>query len=458
MEMPLRHKLILPGLLLATLLSSCQDSDSGYVQTPPEVAALGRLMPSILEDLNQATEKVVSDPKNWDLWAQLGVRYEVHSTYGPARTCYAVAAKHIPENPRWPYRAAIVSGRLGDATAALRWIDRSIQLDAAYPTSYYRKGNWLLELGRLDEARDAYQKAADLAPKQSETWAGLARVAMQADQPDEALRQIKKARKLSSSDPYLHLLFGIILTQLGRDSEAQVHLELGQGSSPSVTDPWSRVVAVGRTAEHDLLERGNAMEAKGDFSGAIRAYREVIARRPGEVKMPLKLARTLLRAGRDDESMKLVEETLIEYPTHLDLLMFYGALLSKKNDMAGAWDACNRALEASPDRPDAYILKSSLLAREGKIQEALDAATLAVDKDPSSSRAYEVLAQRYSAAKQPWDAVRVLETAYKQDGFKPSARFYRMLMDGLTALKRQDKLPAVLQRAQADYGTKAFPK
>ncbi|MFT5198631.1 MAG: tetratricopeptide (TPR) repeat protein [Planctomycetota bacterium] len=451
----IRTQWALSSLLLAAILPCCKDS--APPPSPPDVAALGRLIPSIKEDLVEATERVRQDPDNGELWAKLGVRYEIHSAPGAALVCYAVASDHLPTHARWPYRAALSAGRTENPEVALVWIERSIELDPTYPTSFYRKGNWLLELGRLEEAKQAYQKAASLAPTHSETWAGLARVALQADEPELALALVKKARKLDSTDAYLHLLFGITLSQLERESEAVVHLALGQGSSPSVNDPWSRIASGGRTADHNLLERGRAMEAKGDWSGAIRTYREIMASRPGEVRLPIRLARTLLQAGRGREALQLVEETLIRYPSHLGLLIFYGALLIKQDDLVGAWKACTQALMTSPDRPDAYIFKSTLLAREGKHREALMAANTAVDKDPASSRAYEAQAQRYGALKQPWDAVRVLETAFQQEGFKPSVRFYQMLMEGLTAIKRPDKLPPILQRAQADYGTEVFP-
>ncbi len=447
--------LALTGLLLAAILPGC--SETAPPPTPPSVSALGRLLPAVEEDLNRGTTKVVQNPTNWVLWGTLGIRYEVHSAYAPALECYKVAAENLPGNAQWPYRAAIAAARTDNPQLALDWIERSLKIDSQYPTSHYRRGNWLLELGRLDEAAKAFQKAADLGPKQSETWAGLARVALQDDDPQHALSQIKKARKLSPSDPYLHLLLGITLSQLGRESEAESHLALGQGSAPAVTDPWSRVVSMGRTRERDLLKRAKTLEAKGDFSGAIRAYRKIMEARPDEIKLPLSLARTLVQAKRLEEAKQLIDDTLAKYPTHLELLLFQGALLKKQGDPEGAMSACHKALISSPDRPDAHIFHSTLLSLKGDHEGALAAAKKAVDLAPFESRGYEVLAQRYSAMKRPWDAVRILESALDQEGFKPSVRIYQMTMQGLKALKRTDKIPAILKRAQADHGTKAFP-
>lgn len=455
MQSTFRPLWALAAFLLAAASPSCQDS--APAPSPPKVAALGRLLPAIQSDLDQATAKVTQNPKDWKAWANLGVRYEIHSAPAPALTCYTVAADHMPDDAQWAYRAAVASGKAGQPDLALTWIERSLKLDPKYGTSHYRKGNWLLDLGRIEESKAAFQQAADLAPDGAENWGGLARVALQNDQPEVALNMVKKARKLSSSDPYLHLLLGITLSQLGRESEAEAHLALGQGSSPTVNDPWSRIVSKGRTREHDLLSRGQAMEEKGDWSGAIRAYREIMVTRPDEIRLPLRLARTLLKANRNDEALQLIEETRAKYPSHLDILTFHGALLSKNGDSDGAWEACNQALRVAPDRPDGYNFKSTLLAQEGKHREALAASKIAVDLAPAESRGYEALAQRYGALKEPWDAVRVLEGALDVEGFKPSKRFYQMLIQGLTAIKRTDKVPAILKKAQADFGTKAFP-
>ena len=278
-----------------------------------------------------------------------------------------------------------------------------------------------------------------------------------ANRGEIACRVIKTARKILPKDAYLHLLLGIALTQLGRESEAEPHLIRGQGASPSVTDPWSRKASKPRTHEHELLARGKAMEAKGDWSGAIRAYREIIENRPGEIRLPLKLARTLLKAGRDEEALQLAVKTLEQSPSHLELLLFYGALLSKKGDLQGAWNACNRALSAAPDRPGAYIFKSTLLAKEKKFPEAIAAAETAVEKAPADSRVYEVMARHYAAMQKPWEAVRVLENGLAQTNLNPSKRLFQMLIEGLKAIKRTDKIPAVLKQAQDIYGTKAFP-
>lgn len=448
-------KLALAGLLFAALLPSCPDSSPA--PAPPVVTSLGRLLPAIQEDLTQATAKVNQDPKNWELWGNLGVRYEVNSTYAQALECYTVAADHLPDNAQWPYRAAITASRTNDLELALNWIDRSLKVDGSYATSHYRRGNWLLGLGRLEEAKQAYERATELEPKHSESWAGLARVALQNDDTEQALKLIKKARKLSSSDPYLHLIQGITLAQLGRESEAQSHLTVGQGSSPSVVDPWSKVVSQGKSRERDLVKRAKSLEAKGDYEGAIITYREILESRPGEILLPLRLARTLLKAKRGDEAMELVDTALIEHPTSLDLLLFQGAMLSQQGDKEGAWNSCNRALQSSPDRPDAYLLQSSLFAAENNVTGALAAAQTAVDKAPFESRCHEVLARRFSEAKRPWDAVLALESGLEQRGFKPSVNYYKMLLQALKVLKRPDKVPAILERAQADYGTQNFP-
>ncbi|MCA9002648.1 MAG: tetratricopeptide repeat protein, partial [Planctomycetes bacterium] len=287
---------------------------------------------------------------------------------------------------------------------------------------------------------------------------GLARVALQTDAPEEALQWIKKARRLDSKDPYLHLIHGIVLGQLGRDSEAEPHLAIGQGSNPTLHDPWSREVTLGRNRDSDLFERGLAMESEGNWAGAIEAYQELMRARPDEVFVPLRLARALVQSNRAAEALDLSEKTLEKYPTNLDFLVFYAALLAKRGDRERSWEACERALKSAPDRPEAYSLQSTLFAREGKNQEALAAAQKAVDMAPANCASYEVLAQRYAAMQQPWEAVRVLENALEQEGLTPSQRLYEMLIQGLKAIQRQDKLPPILERARAEYGDEAFPQ
>ncbi|MCA9001387.1 MAG: tetratricopeptide repeat protein, partial [Planctomycetes bacterium] len=147
-----------PKTLIAlglALLAGCQDAPAP--PAPPEVASLGRLLPNVREDLEQATDAVRKDPRNWTAWGHLGMRYEVHGAPGLALQCYTVAAENLPNDAKMPYRAAVAAARAGSPDVALRWLDRSLKLDPNYCTSYYRRGTWLLDLGRMEEARAAFQ-------------------------------------------------------------------------------------------------------------------------------------------------------------------------------------------------------------------------------------------------------------------------------------------------------------
>lgn len=262
---------------------------------PPDIATLGRLQPSIRTDLEQATQALKADLRNPGLWGQLGTRYESNGLPEVALVCFEQAAALDSKSPRWPYRAAVVAARAGNLEAAIEWGRASLRLDPSYYTTYERLGTWELQLGNLEQASSYFEQACTLDPQRAGGWAGQARVALQTDEVAQALQSIRKARELDSQDPYWKLLEGITLARLGRDEEAKPLLAEGQGSKPTLIDPWTQSSKSIRSQESDLFQRGMQLEDQNQFDEAIAIYREILADRPGEARLPLRLAKPCSR-------------------------------------------------------------------------------------------------------------------------------------------------------------------
>ena len=292
--------------------------------------------------------------------------------------------------------------------------------------------------------------------RRPEAWAGLAKVALQQDQPDAALAAIQKARALDGEGAYWKLLHGNVLVQLGRDSEALPLLKEGQGSMPSIVDPWSQGTQSTRTRDQELLERGAAMESAGDYSGAVRTYRELIAMRPGEARLPLRLARTLLKAGRNDEALKVTDETLENFPTQLELLVLRGALLNKAGQSQGAWQCATQALHHHPDRPDGYLFKASLLTGENRLPEAQAAAEKALELAPNDLRARETLGSVLVRQQLIDQAIEVLEPTLYADGARPPLSYFQLLGTCLEFRGHSNRLQKMVDYAREIHGDQVF--
>lgn len=68
-----------------------------------------------------------------------------------------------PDDPELTYMLAMEHSKLERLDEALRWLDRTIELDPHYHYAYFQKGKMLAALNRDTEARQAIQRGLDQA-------------------------------------------------------------------------------------------------------------------------------------------------------------------------------------------------------------------------------------------------------------------------------------------------------
>lgn len=128
-------------------------------------APLPRSVPDLQDHLRQ-------NPDDWRAWAALGVGYvdEARATGNPSLYPKAQGALDRSMALRPDGNVAALAGRGAlanarhDFAAGLRFADEAAGLDGADPRVAAVRGDALIELGRYDEAFDAYQILVDLAP------------------------------------------------------------------------------------------------------------------------------------------------------------------------------------------------------------------------------------------------------------------------------------------------------
>jgi tetratricopeptide (TPR) repeat protein len=183
-------------------------------------------------------------------------------------------------------------------------------------------GERLERLGRLDEAADAYARAAEVSPRDATVIGRQAAVELRRGHAPRALALYREALVLRPG----HLEFRVGL--------ARAHAEVG------------------------------------DANAALATYRSILAERPGERRALLGSARVLGRAGRYDEAIRMYERYLTYFEESPDGLMGLARVYSWNNQFARSIQTYHRILSTDPKNREARLGLARVLSWQGDLQRA----------------------------------------------------------------------------------------
>src|SRR5262249_52438767 len=123
-----------------------------------------------------------------------------------------------------------------------------------------------------------------------------------------------------------------------------------------------------RPAAADALQDGNKAYARGDYPGAVDAYKKGLAKKPGDPKLLANLGNALYRMNDYNGSQTALEQApraaaRLSDREQARILYNWGNSLFRKGSFPEAADAYRRSLERGPDDPDARFNYEAALAR-----------------------------------------------------------------------------------------------
>lgn len=110
-----------------------------------------------------------------------------------------------------------------------------------------------------------------------------------------------------------------------------------------------------------------------------------------------------------DQSQTIVSVNSLTVPSKVRKDVEAADRLFQKNDIAGAWNHVEKALQVSPKYAPALTLRGLLEITNGRLQEAMNDLSAAVAADRAYQLAYVGLAASHNAMKQFDQALRVLD-------------------------------------------------
>jgi tetratricopeptide (TPR) repeat protein len=193
----------------------------------------------------------------------------------------------------------------------------------------------------------------------------------------EALHHFEAALRFDARDA--GSLFGLAVAQRK------------QGSIEAAEKTLAKLAAVEPAYPNLPLERGQLLEARGDYSQAAEAYRKALDERPQDSELKLRLGAALVTAGRIDEAESLLREVLKERPTSAEAEHFVGRILFARKETAQAVQRFERAVNFDNARAEYHMYLAWASLDQGNLSGALESVNVAIQRDPNLGDAHWIL-------------------------------------------------------------------
>lgn len=361
---------------------------AGSAGGPPIPGDLDVLDPMVAKRIEETLEACSADPDSSDRWLELGMIYQAHEMTPLAVEAYTRSRELDVSNPRTWYLLAVAEDELGNLETAIDLLIGVSRLDPTYAPAWWRRGNWLAELGRTAEAEAAYRHATETDSAAVAGWIGLARIELQRGSPAKAIEILFKVLATDNANGVAGQLLGNAFRAAGDEEAARRALARATGMGAYFPDPWKEEMQSQATGVGNLLRLLSLRLERGDIDAVIMELEELHAEHPEDVGVLNKLSEGYLHRNQPDRAAPLLQHALSLAPGEFATLMHLAQVSVQRGELEGALRWVDRAIEANPRHWQAYFQRAEILGRMARYRECLDsldtAMTLGATQNPNA--------------------------------------------------------------------------
>ncbi len=361
---------------------------SGLAGRAPALGDLSELAPEARELLEAAAAGVDRDPGRSEAWRQLGMALHAYRRFGLAADAYAQSLARVADDARTQHCAGLVFEQLGREDEARQAFEAAARIAPSYPPAYWRLALLQLGAGEPQAAEASLVRALEVAPFDAAANVTLARVHLQSGREAAAVDVLEAHLERNPRDDNARYLLGTALRAVGRAQEAARALAAGKGGEALRDDPWEReVLALRKGYRTDFLRALERLE-QGQVDEAARALEDLFRREPEDTLIHIALHRAYRRRGELDRAIDLLLEARRLEPLQDTVHLHLAGTLQEKAHADGAVDrsllalalkSIETACELSPSYATAHALHGDVLLDLGREPEAVAAWVRAAD-------------------------------------------------------------------------------
>ncbi|MCX6594633.1 MAG: tetratricopeptide repeat protein [Acidobacteria bacterium] len=209
----------------------------------------------------------------------------------------------------------------------------------------------------VKKAIEQYEKIAEKAPKDVDTWLMLGRLHKVAQSSPESEKAYKKALELDPENEDASVGLAMVYADLGDNKTAAALLEKATRKNPNL-----------RT----LTTLASSYEQMRDYKLAAETLRRAVDLAPGNTDLKRAYAQNLLFSDQLDESVKAYLEVVDEEPKDTQSWLRLSQVYRQQRKFGPAREAGDKARALEPTNLEIKFNDVSLLEAEGKRGDAIN--------------------------------------------------------------------------------------
>ena len=395
------------GLCPAQAMAAATRALSVEVGQPPaESAPSGVLQPVPLPNLGYADEAVrfalqearelldslrgqpgVGRGELANAFGETGLLYHAHLAFEPARACYGNASLLAPDDFRWPYYLAYLHQQNGRLDQAAESYTTALRLNPDWDAARMRLGQIHLETGQWAQAGPLLDRLAGVPAFRGAALFGAGRLAYARQEFGRARDLLEEAIAVSPQASRIHYTLALTYRALGDLEKARFHLGRRGDTEPGFPDPLIDDLEALTTGQRTLFHSAMNAVYQGQYTLAVRVFREGLRRDPENLNARVSLARSLYLGGDRDGAQAELEAVLAAAPARPLANFLLGALYQEDGLNDRAMTHLRATLRVEADHPGANFFMANGLMRRGDYAGAARHYGLSLRREPDNNHA-----------------------------------------------------------------------
>ncbi len=318
----------------------------------------------------------------------LGMWHHVYYAWDPdsAFHLYATAAQLNPTDARWPYYTGFTALKLGRLDEARKAFEAVAAINPNDAPALIHLAEIDLQQGQAAQARTLFLRIQQLQPGSPRVLGGLGDAAFQEGDYATAIDYLKQALELWPDAPQLNYKLALAYQRTGQTELANQQFE-DTPHSQAVPDlafdnPYQKVLLDMNVGSLSKVSLARQALAARNTAEAIRLGREAVQIAANRKTPLLNLASIYVQTGQFTNAIRTVNDIEKEFGPLPAAIVLRALAYDRSNQMDAALRDYRAVVEQDPANLQALIGAGEVARRAGNLPQALEWYGQAVETNP----------------------------------------------------------------------------